>query len=398
MSGARRVVKALAAVLLVAGFRAGTASADVTVRVSTPQDETTQDSQCSLREALTFASDNLVPDCSASHPVGLVTIIVPAGCYRLSSGVGLLAPVLSPVTAVAIAGAGAGPAGCGGGGTVIDAQQTGPAISFVPFSSATLSGVTVTGGLSCAAASGCDGGGISNAGTLTLNKVMITGNAARTGADQSTPGTGAAGGDGHNGGGIYNYPTGRLTVTDSAIVGNAAGSGGAGADGAGNNGGSGGHGGSGGGIYNIGGVVTLIDSTISGNTAGAGGTGGLGDPSANPETSGGPGGPGGNGGGIASVPDIGSTGQLTATNVTVAGNVGGAGGADGLGNPGATTGLPGAGGGIMASTPASLTNVTVAANSAGGSGDGVDAVGGILTEYGSVIAVRTNGRRRGSRT
>ena len=346
-----------------------------------------QDSQCSLREAVEYVSGSPEPDCGSGFANGVATIIVPAGCFRLSGGLVVSLSSFSPVSSMVITGGGSGSTGCGGGGTVIDAQQTGTVLSISGLSSVALSGVTLTGGLSCGLAVGCDGGGIINAGALSLNDVTIAGNAARAGPDQSTPG--AAGGTGHDGGGVYNYPSGRLTVTGSAIIGNVAGGGGAGGDGSGNNGGPGGPGGNGGGIYNAGGVVKLISSTISGNMAGAGGTGGLGDPNTN--TQGGSGGAGGDGGGIASVVDVSSAGSLTATNVTVAGNAAGAGGAGALGFPSGGDGSRGGGGGVRASNPALLTNVTIADNAAGGSGDGVDAASGSLTEYGSVIAANGSG-------
>jgi hypothetical protein len=177
-----------------------------------------------------------------------------------------------------------------------------------------------------------------------------------------------------------------LTVTDSGIVGNAAGNGGAGADGLGNSGGSGGTGGSGGGIFNNGGSVALSNSTVSGNTAGAGGTGGLGDASANPAPSGGDGGPGGSGGGVVSVLGLAGAGTLGLTNVTVAGDTIGSGGSGGLGLPSGGAGPGGLGGGIASTSTWSLTNVTVAGNFGGAAGDGVLAAGGVLSEYGSLIA------------
>ena len=70
----------------------------------------------------------------------------------------------------------------------------------------------------------------------------------------------------------------------------------------------------------------------------------------------------------------------------MSGNLAGAAGAGAQGFPFGSSGFRGAGGGVRATAPALLTNSTIAANAAGGSGDGVDAVGGALTEYGSVIA------------
>jgi CSLREA domain-containing protein len=149
----KHLVLLLAVALSMSAVGPGSASADVTVHVSTIQDETVQDSQCSLREALIYASHNPEPECSSSLAGGVVTIVVPAGCYRLSSVLAL--SVASPVASVVISGGGAGPAGCGGGGTVIDAQENGPVLEITAFSVATLSGVTLTGGLSCSG--GCEG-------------------------------------------------------------------------------------------------------------------------------------------------------------------------------------------------------------------------------------------------
>ena len=88
----------------------------------------------------------------------------------------------------------------------------------------TLDNVTVTGGNSY-------GGGITNAGTMTVTDSTISGNTAS-----------------YEGGGIYNNG-GTMTVTDSTISGNTAGSNG------------------GGGIFNYSGTMTVADSIISGNTA-----------------------------------------------------------------------------------------------------------------------------------
>ncbi|MBN1910184.1 MAG: right-handed parallel beta-helix repeat-containing protein [Pirellulales bacterium] len=89
-----------------------------------------------------------------------------------------------------------------------------------------LDGVAITGGLAD------DGGGICNSGTLTVTNSAVWGNAAS-----------------ENGGGIYN--TGTLTVTNSALSGNSARS-------------------NGGGISNFG-TLTITNSTLSGNLAELGG-------------------------------------------------------------------------------------------------------------------------------
>ena len=383
----RRVL--IAAVGSLAAIAPGTAAADVLVHVSTVHDELTQNGQCSLREAMTYAEGQAEPDCGPGVPSGVVTLSLPADCFHIYRGVGLSLAANSPVTMVTIRGAGTGPPGCGGGGTVIDAERAGSALSVGPSTLVAVSAITLTGGSPCGGFSGCPGGGVYNAGHLSLNDVTVTGNVADPGDDQPTPGTGAPGGQGGYGGGIYNV--GALTVTDSVISGNAAGSGGAGADGLGNGGGTGGAGGNGGGIYNNGGTVALISSTVSGNTAGAGGIGGLGDPSAGPAGTGGDGGSGGNGGGIVSVPGLSGTGTISLANVTVAGNAAGPGGSGAQGSSPGASGPGGVGGGVAATSAGSLTNVTITANSGGGLGDGLLGVGGIVTEYGSVIADNGSG-------
>ena len=109
------------------------------------------------------------------------------------------------------------------------------------------------------------GGGINNAGTLTIANAAVSGNACNPG----------------NGGGIFN--TGIVTITNSTISGNSISS----TTGAG----------SGGGIFNSGGTLTVSNSTISGNTA-------IG-PTGNNDS----------GGGI-----ITNVGIVTLTNTTISGN------------------------------------------------------------------------------
>lgn len=82
------------------------------------------------------------------------------------------------------------------------------------------------------AATTTDGGGILNTGTLTLNNVIVTANAATD-----------------DGGGIYNGTGGILTLTDVTISGNMATE-------------------DGGGVYVYDGTVTMTGVTVNGNTAG----------------------------------------------------------------------------------------------------------------------------------
>lgn len=131
-----------------------------------------------------------------------------------------------------------------------------------------LSGITISGG------SG-NGGGVFNAGTLTLDRVTVSGNSC-----------GSLNGGPSAGGGIWNYTDATLTVNDSTISGNSAL--GSSFYGPGLGGGIANYGtltltnstvsgnlanyGFGGGVYNSG-TLTLESSTISGNTASAGGGG-----------------------------------------------------------------------------------------------------------------------------
>ena len=166
-----------------------------------------------------------------------------------------------------------------------------------------LSGYYSTGGLwvfsgpqpSEAGFNAGDGGGIFNAGTMTLNRCSIMDNAtgrggyAIAGYDQ-----GADGGAGGNGGGISN--AGSLRVNHCVITGNSCGDGGAGASGGpgldgglgwwvvganidGGDGGNGGSGGSGGGVFNAPGSTTQsLNSLIALNAVGSGGAAGPGYP------------------------------------------------------------------------------------------------------------------------
>ncbi|BAU23101.1 hypothetical protein THC_0709 [Caldimicrobium thiodismutans] len=104
-----------------------------------------------------------------------------------------------------------------------------------------------------------DGGGIYNSGTLTITGSTISGNRAFyygggiynsgtiTITSSTISGNSAYGSVPPEGGGIYNTRTGTLTITSSIITGNSAGK-------------------NGGGIYNSG-TFTITNSTISGNSA-----------------------------------------------------------------------------------------------------------------------------------
>ena len=152
--------------------------------------------------------------------------------------------------------------------TAIDIEGPGPSVLTVARSSApttpefriftvpagavvTISGLTISGGIVRdigVGGGGVDneGGGIFNAGTLTVTDSTLSGNSAGSSSDFGSS----------YGGGVYN--TGTLAVTDSTISGNTASGGG----------------GAGGGVYNAG-TLTVTDSTLSGNTAGGGLGGGV---------------------------------------------------------------------------------------------------------------------------
>ncbi len=387
-----------------------------TVTVNTTSDAPSA-GQCSLREAVQYADGTAEPSCGPGTATPPTTINLPAGTYTLTaSGLAITAG-----TAVN----GAGPAK-----TTISGGNAVQPITIAANVIASLTGVTVSGGVSGVPSTGCtgsgifrscprengnNGGGISNAGSLTLTNDVITGNTASNGTlpfsllllvclNGNCPAqVGKTGGSGGNGGGIYN--AGHLVVEQSTISHNVAGAGASGTNGVsgtgadvsdGQDGGDGGFGGFGGGIINAPtGSVTVDQSTITANAAGAGGNGGAGSSATDAA---GPGGfagdpePGGSGGGIA------NEGTLVITSSTLSGNGTGGGGngaTGGSGTGGKSNGLGspsepgGSGGGVWTDTPtttAELTNDTLTANTTaaggtGGTGAGAGGVGGGLFDY-----------------
>jgi hypothetical protein len=166
-----------------------------------------------------------------------------------------------------------------------------------------ISNLTIANGLAS------QGGGILNAGTLTITNSTLNDNKTTDGADVNSA---SAAGNSDNGGAIYS--TGTLTLINSTLSGNQTGRGGNNS-GAGN----GGNSGSGGGVYNTG-TMKLTNSTVANNK-----TGSPGQPTPNPpdpENPTGTIGTVGLGGGIFT-----SGGTLTLNNTIVATNV------DGFSNP-----------------------------------------------------------------
>ena len=249
------------------------------------------------------------------------------------------------------------------------------------------------------------GGAIFNTGTAAISDCTFLTNAATGGAGgvgyygNTTGGAGGAGGAGF-GGAIYN--SGDLTLSNCTFSGNAVagGTGGNGANGGngGLKGGTGGMGGVGGfgyggAVFN-GGVGKLINNTIAGNSSigGAGGKGGDGGGYAG--IYGGDGGNGNTGGSGLGGGICDATGHCSVTNCTVALNsaVAGAGGAGGAGvyatYGSGSPGLPGSvgsanGGGIYANTGSYLINVLLASNTPANGSFGITDGGHNLSSDGS---------------
>lgn len=233
------------------------------------------------------------------------------------------------------------------------------------------------------------GGGILNAGDLTLIDCIVT--HCRTGdGEDSANASIARGGSAGDGGGIYNDAAGALTLLRTRITFNRTGSGGD-ADGLGKAQATvGGDAGIGGGIYN-GGSLSIFQTTISDNTCGDGGDSingrGLGDAFGKTGSGGGiadfhsgqalviedttiarnrtgtlkGGFDGGRGGGVA----IHFAGSATLTNVTIADNT----------QPGTFAPTAGGGGVYVFNTTTQITNSTIVGNRAAGNGGGIEHIG-----------------------
>jgi hypothetical protein len=400
--------------------RAAPARADATVNVNTTNAASTMgDGLCSLNEAVTYADGSAEPDCAPGTATGTTTINVPASATKYT-----VSPTLSITKNTVIHGDGASSTTIDGGG----ARQV---VNVASTAQVTISGVTITGGvsahdttgctgsgfmMSCPAEPGFDGGGIANAGSLALRDSVVTGNQASAG-QAGFPGLiilgfpqhGQDAGHGGNGGGIYN--SGQLVISGSTISGNAAGAGGSGTSGVsgtsttspGQGGGSGGFGGSGGGLLNdVGATATITDSTITGNSAGNGGNAGNGSAATAASSNGGSAGfPGFGGDGGA----IENRGTLTLAGSTLSANK------TGVGGNGGTFGAATAGGSNGTSTPSSagghggamdnetsqsatlsddtIVNNTASAGGTGGSANGSPGTAGGIQQEGIGLAALT---------
>jgi hypothetical protein len=211
----------------------------------------------------------------------------------------------------------------GGSPAVVDGTGGNTVITVASGVDVTIDQLTVTGG-----SGQYEGGGINNAGNLTVDDSTISGNTANDSF-----------GEGGEGGGIHN--AGTLSVDDSTISNNSV-------SGIGDEGGGGG-----GGIYSYNGTVSIDDSTVSNNSADAGISY-----------------QGGYGGGI-----YGEGGTLSIDDSTISGN---------------SAQNEGYGGGIFSSFQTlSIDDSTISGNSAGtaGEGAGLFTVGyGSTTLAGNILA------------
>ncbi|MFN7953466.1 MAG: CSLREA domain-containing protein [bacterium] len=388
---------------------------DRTITVTSLLDENTAsapDGNCTLREALVAANTNVAVDaCIAGQP-GADVIALPAGTYALTlAGGGDDVGDLDVLEDVSLVGAGAAT-------TSIDASAIGDRVLDVAAGvTASASDLTIRGGhVTGAVGELVAGGGIRNAGALTLTRVTVAANEARAARNSlfSPTGTHAEGGgiassgsltlvasevtdnlalggaggvdclslscfvvgaaEGR-GGGIF--ASGPVEVTDTTVAGNQA-RGGAGIDG--NPGGipgyifvSAGGNGVGGGVRALG-TLAVARSTFSANAA-LGGRGGNGF--ATPYNI--AGGRAGDGAGGA----IAVAAATTVVNATITGNTsqGGAGGANG----GAAGGS--SGGAIVSSDALALTHATLSENAGGAA----IAASGATTLANSILAATCSG-------
>jgi CSLREA domain-containing protein len=250
------------ALVLVAAF-AFAANAHAATFVVTRGDDPAPgacDSDCSLREAVLAANAGSGGD----------TIDLPAGLFRLGrAGANENAGAtgdLDLTKSVLLTGAGAR-------STILDAAGLDRVFDVAPGVTALLADLTITGGF----ADG-NGGGIQNAGTLTLLRAKVAGNEARAASSRSGGGIASSGtlvvtqstivgNRAHDGGGIE--VVGALSLTSSTVAGNVAGGPGSS--------------GSGGGVHgSTGSTVTLSSASIADNVAfgGSGSGGGIAAPAA----------------------------------------------------------------------------------------------------------------------
>ncbi|MCP4110168.1 MAG: hypothetical protein GY749_32370, partial [Desulfobacteraceae bacterium] len=238
---------------------------------------------------------------------------------------------------------------------------------------------------------GGHGGGIYNAGTLTLTDCMIAENDAGNGGSGATGDSGTAGADGAKGDngpapeGAFCNPVWMTCCTEKApphgcngkdgVVGEYGANGQAGGDG--------GDGGDGGGVYTTG-ILTLTDCTFSNNSAGNGGDSA-------------PGGNGGNGG-IGGYGGKGGDAEIYTQGYGGDGGNGANGGNGGLGGNGGDAGDAGDGGGVFKTVGATLNigaGCAFSGNKYGVPGDHTNATAG-TAGLGGTLGLGGEGGQDGS--
>lgn len=360
------------------------------------------DGHCSLREAISSANGDAASgatpgECAAGS--GADAIALPAGFFVLAiAGAGEDAnvtgdlDVLSDLTLT----------GVGADITTISGEGVDRVLDVASGHTVALSNLTIAGGET----------GPGTNGALVIGSTGGNGNPPGGGG----VGIGTNGGAAGNGGGIRN--AGTLTVTGCAISNNRTGNGGFGGPGIGGLGGNGtvnsaggaggtgiggigGTGGSGGGIFNSG-ALTIRSSTISGNETGDGGAAGpgIGNPGGTGAGSGAGGaggtaiagiaGSGGAGGAIAGNGTLDVAGSTLSENTTgeggngsvaIGGTAGTGGATSGAGGVGGTAiggvgGTGGPGGALSLTGTATLTQTTMARNTTGDGGGAGPVFGG----------------------
>lgn len=328
--------------VIVSPLGASTSKSPATIVVNTGADLIADDGQCSLREAITAANQDMpsgamVGECSAGN--GADTITLPQGTYTFAlNGIedGNLGGDLDITGDLTIEGADRAT-------TIINAAHLDRVLHILN-GTVLVQDVTITGGHApngSAGNNGANGGGVLNFGSLQFIRTLIVDNEA---------GSGGSNGAGGEGGAIYS--TGTLSLIHSRITGNRAGEG--------NGTGAGGNGGA----LRTFAQTTLIYSDLSHNLAGNGGTAT-------------PCGAGGNGGGIY------GSARVSLQTGTISGNQAGA-GCSGSGNGGNGGGL------FQAADILLVVNSTIVDNyvPAGGTGGGI---AGNSTHGNSIVANNSSG-------
>jgi CSLREA domain-containing protein len=312
-----RAAVGLGVVALIFAVGPPTAYAATTIPVNTTADELNADGDCSLREAITAANTNTAVDaCPAGQAAPTVDVI----SFSVTGTITLTNGQLTVTDDLTINGPGAT-------NLTVSGNNTSRVLEVGEGTTLDLKDVTVANGTSSF------GGGILNSGTLTVTNSTISANSA-----------GSAGG-------ISNGFNATLTVTNSTVSGNDSDFGG--------------------GIRSgVGSTVTIFNSRISGNSASGGGGGIVSDGllTVSDSTFSGNTSSGGFGGAIYG-------GPLIVTNSTFSGNS-----------------APVAGGGAFETFgEVTVTNSTLSGNSALGGGAIDHRGGGSFTLRNSIVANSTSG-------